>query len=208
MHVVATFPVHTTAALAGHGRRLAAALLDAIFYCVAVGVFAGAGFVAGLVGAATTSNDNDDGWEELGWILLGTVAGIVIGAICWIVFVVWLVRRPGERNGQTLGKQAVGIRTARADGSPIEVGVAVLREVLAKGLLIAITSSVISGFMGFVDGGSIGFLVAIAVWYGPALFDDERRALHDRMLSTRVVDAKHGGTSAPVPTDELWPATP
>ena len=85
---------------------------------------------------------------------------------------------------------------------------AVLREILAKGLLIGITSSVVSGFLGFVDGGSIGFLVAIAVWYGPALVDDEQRALHDRMLDTRVVDAKAPVATAPVSTDELWPATP
>ena len=48
--------------------------------------------------------------------------------------------------------------------------------------------------LGFLDAGLIGFLVAVAVWYGPALADDERRALHDRLCNTRVVEA--GQTTA------------
>ena len=95
----------------------------------------------------------------------------------------------------------------RAGGAPLGVGWVVLREILAKGVLIFVTSSLVSGLLGFVDGGSIGILVAVAVWYGPAFVDDERRALHDRMLDTRVVDAKHGAIVA-APTDDLWPATP
>jgi uncharacterized RDD family membrane protein YckC len=204
---VTTFPAYATADLSGHGRRLAAAALDAVAYALVVGGCAVVGFLAGLAGGATT-DDSSDGWEELGWILLGTVLGIVVGIVCWLVLIVWLVRRPGARNGQTIGKQLVGIRAARVDGTPIGVGTALLREVLAKGLLIGITSSLVSGLLGFVDGGSIGLVVAVAVWYGPAFADEQRRALHDRMLGTRVVVAKPG-VAAPAPTaDELWPATP
>ncbi len=205
---MATFPGHTTAALAGHGRRLAAALLDAVAYVLVVGAFGTAGFVVGLVGG-TSADDAHDGWEELGWIVFGTFVGIVIGVVCWLVLIVWLVQRPGERNGQTIGKQLVGIRAARTDGAPLGIGTALLREILAKGLLVGLTSSLVSGVLGFIDGGLIGIAVAVAVWYGPALADDERRALHDRMLGTRVVDAKAGAVPAkPEPADDLWAATP
>lgn len=203
---MATFPADRTVALAGHGRRIAAVVLDAITYCVVVGAGGAAGFFAGLAGATTTDGGSDDGWEELGWILLGTIVGFLVGAICWLVLVVWLVRRPGAHNGQTLGKQVVGIRAVRAGGEPFEAGWALLREILAKGILVAITSSVVSGLLGFVDGGAIGIVVAIAIWYGPAFADEQRRALHDRMLGTRVVDAK--ATARPTTADELWPATP
>jgi uncharacterized RDD family membrane protein YckC len=202
---MATFPADP-APLAGHGRRLAAALLDGIAYCVIVGAGGFAGFMVGLVGG-TTSETDGDGWEELGWIVLGSVVGFAIGFVCWLVFVVWLAQRAGAHNGQTIGKQLVGIRVARVDGAPVEIGVAVLREIVAKALLVGITSSVISGFLGFVDVGLVGLVVAIAVWYGPALADDQRRALHDRMLRTRVVDAKAAVVAAAPRADELWPAT-
>ena len=89
-----------------------------------------------------------------------------------IALIVWLVRRPGRRNGQTIGKQALGIRAARADRSEIGVGVALLREIVAKVVLIGVTSSVISGLLGFLDAGLIGGLVAVAIWYGPAFADE------------------------------------
>jgi uncharacterized RDD family membrane protein YckC len=195
----------TTPALAGHGRRIAAALLDGVAGGVVFFASGAAGFAAGLAGAGTTDNA-DDGWEELGWIVFGTLGGLVIGAVCWLALVVWLVRRPGARNGQTIGKQLVSIRAVRVDGAPLGVGTALLREILAKGVLVAATSSLVSGVLGFVDGGAIGMAVAVALWYGPALADDRRRALHDRMLGTRVVVAT-AAVAAPPAADELWPAT-
>ncbi len=118
---------------------------------------------------------------------------------------VWLVRRPGHRNGQTLGKQIVGIRVVRQDRTEVGVGVGLLREIVCKWLLIWVVSGLVSGLLGFFDGGSIGFLVAFAIWYVPAFVDDQRRALHDRMCSTRVVAAGPRPESAVVP--DLWPAT-
>ena len=203
---MAAFPEPTTTALAGHARRLGAALLDGIAYVFFVGAFGVAGLLLGLLGGSG-SDTADDGWEQLGWVIFGVIAGVAIGVLCWLVLVVWLVQRPGVRNGQTIGKQIVGIRAVRADGARLGAGSAVLRELLAKGVLIFIAASLVSGVLGFFDGGSLGILVAIAVWYGPAFADDERRALHDRMVDTRVVDAKLAGVVA-APTDDLWPATP
>jgi len=203
---VASFPAPDTAVLAGHGRRIAAAVLDSVFYAFTIGACGVAGFLVGLAGASGTDSSGDDSWEELGWILLGSVLGLLIGFVLWVVLTVWLVRRPGARNGQTLGKQIVGIRVERADHTPVGVGSAIGREIGAKWLLIGFVSTLISALLGFLDGGSVGFLVAIAIWYLPVFFDDRRRALHDRMCSTRVVAA--GSAPAPVQpaTDDLWPA--
>lgn len=204
---MALFPTTDSADPAGHGKRIAAALLDAVFYVLVVGGFGTAGFVIGLVGGTDSSSDSD-GWEELGWILLGSVVGLMIGFVVWVVLTVWLVRRPAPRNGQTLGKQIVGIRVTRADGAHVSTGIALVREIFAKWVLIWIVSSLISALLGFIDGGSIGLLVAFAIWYGPAFADDRRRALHDRICSTRVVDAGPGSAPPSAPAgDELWPAT-
>ncbi len=100
----------------------------------------------------------------------------------------------------------MGIRAAR-DRSEIGVGVALLREIVAKVVLIGITSSVISGLLGFFDAGLIGGLVAVAIWYGPAFADEQRRGLHDRLSGTRVIVADSAtAPAAPSADDELWPA--
>jgi uncharacterized RDD family membrane protein YckC len=204
-----TLPAAGTTALAAHPKRIAAALLDAVFYAVVLGAGGVLGFLVGLAGASG-ADSSGDGWEELGWIVLGSVLGLVVGFVVWLVLTVWLVRRPGARNGQTLGKQIVGIRAVRQDHTEVGVGLALLREIVTKWLLIWIVSGFVSAALGFVDGGSVGVLVAIAIWYVPAFIDDQRRALHDRMCFTRVVAA---GAPRPSPAavasgDELWPAAP
>jgi uncharacterized RDD family membrane protein YckC len=200
---------------APHSRRIPAAILDGVFGAIAVGICGTVGFLIGL-GIGGANGTSDDGWEELGWILLGSLVGLAIGMVVWLVLVVGLMRRPGVHNGQTIGKQMLGIRVMRAGGGDIGAGWAFMREILVKGLLVAITSSAISALLGFADGGAIGALGAIALWYGPAFFDDERRGLHDRLCDTRVVlaarqpaaPAAPAAPATPAAADEdLWPAT-
>lgn len=193
-------------ALAGHGSRIGAALLDAVFSAIVVAACGAAGFGTGLL--LSGGSDTSDGWEVLGWIFFGSLVGLLVGAVSWIVLTIWLVQRPGPRNGQTLGKQIFSIRAARRDQAAIGVGTALLREVLAKGVLAWIAASIVSALFGFADGGFVGLVVALVVVYGPAFVDDERRALHDRLCSTRVIDAGKAPAAPPVaPPDDLWPAT-
>ncbi len=67
--------------------------------------------------------------------------------------------------GQTPGKMVLRIKVVRQDGSPISYGRAAFREVPAKFL-----SGIIFG---------IGYLMVI--------FDEQKRALHDRMSDTYVI---------------------
>ena len=46
--------------------------------------------------------------------------------------------RGGERNGQTLGKQIVGIRVIRDDGDPYNFGTAFVRQFLVIQLLFGV----------------------------------------------------------------------
>jgi uncharacterized RDD family membrane protein YckC len=89
-----------------------------------------------------------------------------------------LTGRHGERNGQTLGKQALGIRVARPDGAPIGRGRAFAREFGCKGLLYACGWAV----------PPFGF-IALAVAYLMVLPDPRNRALHDLICGTRVLRA-------------------
>jgi uncharacterized RDD family membrane protein YckC len=66
--------------------------------------------------------------------------------------------------GATLGKMAVGVRVVRTDGSGIGWGTSIGRY-----------------FMKIVSG------IILGIGYIMAGFDDEKRALHDRVCDTRVV---------------------
>ena len=68
----------------------------------------------------------------------------ILGGDGWVTLLAWLVAlgaytgltmtRGGERNGQTLGKQAVNVRVIRDDGQPITWKTVALREVGLKGI--------------------------------------------------------------------------
>jgi uncharacterized RDD family membrane protein YckC len=199
-----TVPAFGQAALAGHGRRIAAGLLDGVFCTVTVVAAGAAGFALGLLLAGATNAD-DDGWEALGWVLAGTILGALAGAVLWMVLTVWLVRRPGAHNGQTLGKQILGIRAACADHGEIGLGRTLLRETLAKGVLVGITSGVVSTVLGFIDLGLIGFAVAALLWYSPAFFDERHRALQDHLAGTCVIDARRPPAPPAIVDEPLWP---
>ena len=108
------------------------------------------------------------------------VAGalLLLAAFVWDYFLLapLFMMRDGDRNGQSPGKQMVGIRVVREDGQPITFGSALLREVVVKMLL-------------FETVGSLIFLLPTALNYLWPLWDEQDRALHDMIVSTRVVQA-------------------
>ena len=69
------------------------------------------------------------------------------------------------KYGQTLGKMALKIKVVRPDSAPIDFGTAALRTL----------AELLSGCILY-----IGYIMAA--------FDDEKRALHDRLASTRVIE--------------------
>ena len=178
-------------------------MLDGVFYAATIVVTGAAGFALGLATAEATGSGDD--WEALGWVLAGAILGALAGAVLWMVLTVWLVRRPGAHNGQTLGKQILGIRAVCADRGEIGLGRTLLRETLAKGVLVGITSAVVSALLGFVDIGLIGFAIAALLWYSPALFDEQRRALQDHLAGTRVIDAGRRPEPPAIVDEPLWP---
>jgi uncharacterized RDD family membrane protein YckC len=114
--------------------------------------------------------------------LVGISAGDAAGAVllaaafafAWLVYAPAFMARQGERNGQTPGKQVVGIRVVRETAEPITYGSALMREFVVKQLLI-----------GFV-GGLLLYLPLLLNYLWP-LWDADNRALHDMVASTRVI---------------------
>jgi uncharacterized RDD family membrane protein YckC len=137
-------------------------LLDALIVFVPLAVIFG--------GAVAVAQASDAG--------AAVTAGIgVLAYLCGILFYApYLMQRDGEHNGQTFGKQIVGIRVVRDVGEPFSLGSAFVREVLVKSLLF--------GFAGAF----LFYIPTLLDWLWP-LWDSENRALHDIVVSTHVVRA-------------------
>lgn len=135
--------------LAGWWSRVGAALLDGLIVGIPVAVIA---------------------------LAVDPLLGILLGATASLTYYPLLMIRGGNANGQTLGKQLLGIRVVLNKGEPFTYGPAALREFAVKYLLF--------GTVG-------GFFLAIPtlVDYLWPLWDDENRALHDMLASTHVVQA-------------------
>jgi uncharacterized RDD family membrane protein YckC len=148
--------------LASWGSRLAAYLIDGLILLVPV-----VGLTVVIVAVATGSG-------TAAWVtaILGFLAYLVVA----FLYAPLLMAREGSRNGQTWGKQALGIRVIRDSGDQMNFGAAAVREIVVKGLGVGIASSIIPFIPWFLD------------FFWP-LWDDENRALHDMVVSTHVVEA-------------------
>lgn len=149
---------------AGWGSRVGATLLDALVLLILAVVLFAPGVVLTVV--------SEGGAAGIILLIVGALAFLVVS----LLYASFFMQRDGEHNGQTLGKQWVGIRVVRLDGQPFGWGGALLRELAIKQLLF--------GMVG-------GFFLSIPTlldWLWP-LWDDENRALHDMVASTRVLRA-------------------
>jgi uncharacterized RDD family membrane protein YckC len=163
-------PPPLPAPYAGWWSRVGASLFDLLVISVPAALLAILLF--GGVGAAFST---DDGFGVATLILgLITYVGLLFAAV--LLYGPLLMRRPGERNGQTWGKQLVGIRVVRTNGVPMDFTWSAIREALVKGLALGVASSIIP---------LIPYLLDV-LW---PLWDDENRAIHDFIVDTRVIQA-------------------
>ena len=148
--------------LASWGSRVAAYLLDLLILLVPVIV------LTVIIVAVATGSDT------AGWVtgILGFLAYLAAA----FLYAPFLMAREGRHNGQTWGKQILGIRVIRDNGEHMGFGWAALREIVIKGFGVGIASSIIPFIPWFLD----------VFW---PLWDDENRALHDMIVSTHVVAA-------------------
>ncbi|MET0513258.1 MAG: RDD family protein, partial [Thermoleophilaceae bacterium] len=156
--------------LASWGSRVAAAIIDGLIISIpAVALFLI--LVGGSVGI-TGGDDDASAWAIVGvsflWVLI--VAAIAL------LYAPATMARQGEHNGQTWGKQLIGIRVLHDHHDRMTFAWAALREVVIKFLLVGIASSIIPVLPWLLD----------ILW---PLWDDENRALHDMIVQTHVVKA-------------------
>jgi uncharacterized RDD family membrane protein YckC len=159
---IAQQPGWTGQPLASWGSRLGAYLIDALILIVPIVV------LTIIVVAIAAGSDT-------GAVVTGILGFLAYLAIAFVYAPV-LMAREGPNNGQTWGKQMLGIRVVRDTGEPMSFGWAALREIAVKGLAVTIASSIIPIIPWFLN------------YFWP-LWDDQNRALHDMICSTHVVQA-------------------
>ena len=148
--------------LASWGIRLGAYVIDGLILLVPVIV------LTIIVVAIATGSDT------------GAVVTAILGLLAYLVvafaYAPVLMSRDGANNGQTWGKQMLGIRVVHDTGEAMSFGWSALREIAVKSLAVTIASSIIPIIPWFLN------------YFWP-LWDDENRALHDMICSTHVVRA-------------------
>jgi|SRR5688500_2823705 len=148
--------------LAGWGTRLGATVIDWLILLVPVGVL-----IAIIIAVAVGSDTG---------AIVTTIVGFLAYLVVAFIYAPVLMSRDGARNGQTWGKQILGIRVVRDSGEPMSFWYAALREIGVKGFAVSIASSIIPFIPWFLN------------YFWP-LWDDQNRALHDMVVSTHVIEA-------------------
>ena len=122
-----------------------------------------------------------------------------IESVLWLGYVLIVMSRVGNHNGQTLGKQATKIRVIRDDGKAVGVKTVLMREGVGKllpGVLGALSHAVL-----------IIVLIYFLLDYLWPLWERENRALHDLLARTHVVfrDEPVRYFEPPWPADAVQP---
>jgi uncharacterized RDD family membrane protein YckC len=156
--------------LASWGSRAGAFAIDALVLLVPAAIL----FVLIVGGAVGLSGSDED--VAVGAAIGAIILWLLMFAVIALLYAPLLMKREGARNGQTWGKQLVGIRAVRDSGEPWGFGSAALREVVLKNLAVGIASSIIPIIPWFLN------------FFWP-LWDDQNRALHDMAASSHVVKA-------------------
>jgi uncharacterized RDD family membrane protein YckC len=96
---------------------------------------------------------------------LGAAMGVslLVNVLLGMAYEVYFV----STRGATPGKMALGLKIVRADGSPVDAGLALGRY-----------------FAHWISG------ITLGIGYIMAAFDSQKRALHDRICETRVIYAR------------------
>jgi len=140
--------------LAGRGTRLGAAILDNLF-------LSGLAIVAAIFLPMFEKNGS-----EVGLVVFSVL--LVAGFLVVTGFNIYYL----HRDGQTLGKKAVGIRVLRSDTRHCELWRIFVLRFLPVTLLGAIPA--------------VGFVISLVD--ALMIFGQERRCLHDLIADTIVVD--------------------
>jgi len=147
-------------AKANFWSRIGASLVDGVILFVAYIV---------VIGVAVASGSD-----------VAAVIAVIFYLVAGVFYAPVLMARSGACNGQTWGRQAVGVRVVPISGAPINFGAAFLREFVGKTLFYTF---------------SIYICLIVDLVMGFAT--DNGQTLHDKVASTVVLNAGASPALAP-----------
>jgi uncharacterized RDD family membrane protein YckC len=179
-------PPQQSVQYAGWWWRVLATILDGL---VAFGFLFVAALPLSIVGNAALDK------EQLETAI--DIVSIVYTVAFLLIYYPLTMRRPGEHNGQTWGKQACGIRVVRTDGMRVDARTAITREAVVKYLLFSFLAV-------------FALAIPTIVNYLWPFWDEQNQALHDKLAGTFVVKVQPEATYAsgwvpPVPPTSSGP---
>lgn len=155
--------------LSGWWRRAVAFIIDqALIMVILVPCFT---FLMGVI--FTSSTQVDAVKDNLnGTILLSIFCFSVVVNMIYYGF---SMSRSGERHGQTFGKQLMNIKVIREDEKPLTLTYIYLRQIVVIQLLVNCLLMIVS------------LTLLPIVNYIYPLYDNKRQAIHDKIVSSRVI---------------------
>jgi uncharacterized RDD family membrane protein YckC len=145
------------------------AVTDAQWFCRSCGEF---------LRAPGTRRQAAGLWRRFSAELIDMVLFILLLIVGWFIWFGFFT----AHRGQTPGKQILGLRVIRLDGTVATAGTMWLREVVIKGMLWNLTEPL---------------SYAAYIW---AFFDKDRQTVHDKMVDTYVIYHRDDAESlTPVP---------
>jgi uncharacterized RDD family membrane protein YckC len=155
--------------------RVGAVLIDGLMMLLIVAIPLIAGIV--LIVNSVDTNTYDSSTEVTnGGTLAGGIVLIIIGWILALLYEPLMTARTGAHNGQTLGRQAVGIRITNLQGGPITAGQAWGRFLFKQFVVNGIAAGISFGIAGLLN----------YLWM---LWDSNKQCWHDKVASTLVLKA-------------------
>jgi uncharacterized RDD family membrane protein YckC len=155
--------VELTYHLAGLGSRFLAVLVDqSIQIAILIAIFAGLALAGSHAGSHLVEPRRDAAYERFIGALAVAIVVFVLFAVLFGYFIVF----EAFWNGQTPGKRLLGIRVVRDGGFPLDIGAAVVRNLVRVGELL------------------LGYYAIAAV---STILSDENKRLGDFAAGTLVV---------------------
>jgi uncharacterized RDD family membrane protein YckC len=155
--------------------RVGSALIDRLIILLIIAAPITIGIIL-IVNSVDTSSYDDSAEVTNGGLLAVGILLIVIGAIIAFLYEPFLTARKGAHNGQTFGRQAVGIRITNLQGGPITTGQAWGRYLFKQ--------IVVGSLAGAFTGG-----LATLLNYLWMLWDANKQCWHDKIANTLVLRA-------------------
>jgi len=167
----------------GFGKRLGALVIDIVI--IGVVSVLGGGVIGAVLGAgagavAGAGDQNSQAAAALFGGIIGTILGIVIAStvVCVVYYLI------EGLSGYTLGKLALGIRIASADGTAAPMGQLMGRYAVKNIGSLLFVAAAITGVESLKTVGSIGGLVIFIGCF--MVLGASKQALHDRIVGTAV----------------------